>query len=124
MDGDFGNDAITTMGVLGALTKEYASDEQAFLGFLASALRSALGPSVTITEKGGFLSKKQVTGISVIFGEDRFTLEGNGSGPLQAKVTHVVRGIALKTESIDVRSWLAIVSESVENSVAQHDQAR
>ena len=123
MVGDFGDDAITKLGVLGALSREYASDELAFFGFLASALQSSLGNSVVIETKGGFLTKKQIVSVVVSFGDDRYSLEDH-AGSLVAKVIHVVRGIALKTDVVDVASWLTIVSEVVEQRANEHSESR
>ena len=124
MDGDLEQNGLTKLGVEGALCREYASDEKAFLGFLASSLQKALTDEVEVTQSGGFLSKKTLRAVTLTHGENRFTLEDPGRGPLQAKMTHVVRGIALKTETVSVEEWLAMVSEIVEEKTAQHSAAR
>jgi len=124
MEDEIGEDGLTKLGVAGALCREYEADERAFLGFLAESLQRALGSDVELTYNGGFLTKKTLRGVAFTSGEDRFVLEDPGHGPLKAKMTHVVRGIALKTEAIEIESWLAIVSEIVERKAAKHAAAR
>ena len=124
MDGDVGEDGLTKLGVARALCREYAADERAFLGFVAESMQRALGADVEISYGGGFLKKKTINGVTLISGDNRYTLEDPGHGPLHAKITHVVRGIALKTESVDVETWVELVSEIMERKTAQHSAAR
>ena len=121
MEPDFGEDGLTKLGVAGALSREYAADERAFLGFLATALQRALGGEVDVTYRGGFLTKKTVQSVSIIGGENRYVLEDPGKGPLQAKIVHVVRGIALKNQPIEIESWLTLVAEVIEDRAHRHE---
>ncbi len=114
MQADFGEDGLIKLGVAGALAREYSADAKAFLGFFASAMQNALGDDVEVTYRGGFLTKKTVQSVSLLGGENRFILEDPGKGPLQAKMVHTVRGIALKTQLIDIETWLSLISDVIE----------
>ena len=124
MAGELGEDGLTRVGVAGALCREYEADEKAFLGFLADSLTKAFGSEVERLVKGGFLAKKTLRGISLQHGDAKYTLEDPGSGPLKATITHVVRGIALKTESVSVNDWLDQISEIAEQKASQHASTR
>jgi len=124
MDSEIGGDGVTQIGVAGALCREYLADERAFLGFLAASLQRAFGSDVELAYSGGFLSKKTLHSVTLTFGENRFVLEDPVRGPLQATTVHIVRGIALKTATMPVEEWLAVVAELAEQKVAQHAAAR
>jgi hypothetical protein len=124
MAGELGEDGLTRLGVAGALYREYAADEKAFLAFLADSLDRAFGSEVERLVKGGFLSKKVLRGVVLSHGDARYTLEDPGDGALKASITHVVRGIALKTELIKVQEWLAIISEIAEARASEHAATR
>ncbi len=120
----FGDDGLTKLGVAGALCREYAADEKAVLGFLANALQKALPNDVELLYKSAFLGKKTLRGVVVINYDNPYRREHTRPGALQASSTHVVRGIALKTEKFDVPTWLAIVSEVAEIKASEHSSAR
>ncbi|MDR3690464.1 MAG: hypothetical protein P4L46_13890 [Fimbriimonas sp.] len=124
MDGGIGDDGLTKLGVAAALSREYEADEKAFMGFLAQSLERILGPDVELAYSGGFLAKKTLRSVTLSCGEDRFTLEDPGHGPLKAKMVHFVRGIALKTVEMKVDEWLAAVSEIIELRASEHAAAR
>lgn len=63
--------------------------------------------------RGGLFSKRSVKQVTTRLGEDRYSLEDPGHGPLRASFTHVVRGIALKTEEIPVTEWIARLGETL-----------
>jgi len=110
------------MGVAGALAQQYMTDQREFLPMLARLLKSVMPSSVQTIETGLF--KKTIKGLTLTQGENRLSLVESGSGGLEASHTRVVRGIALKTESITVEEWLTMVSESLEESAQKNAQAR
>jgi len=110
------------LGVSAALAQEYAQDQREFLPLIASVLKSALPNDVEVLEQGLF--KKTIRGVSVRQGENKLLLEDVGRGSLQASFTRVVRGIALKTESISVEEWVALVGEALEKSAKDNLAAR
>src|SRR5271156_5764353 len=97
---DFEDQAWVKMGVAGALEQEYLKDQGFFLELLAKTLSTAL-PDETALQTKGFL-KKAVVGVQVSLGDYRYCFEKPDHGPVLAKKTKIVRGIALKTEEIPV----------------------
>ena len=113
---------IVGIGVAAALTKEFIADQRAFLPMLARLLKESLPDQVQCLESGLF--KKTIHGIVVTSGENRLTLEDTGRGPISASFTRVVRGIALKTESLQIEEWLVLLAEVLEESATHNAQAR
>lgn len=110
------------MGVAGALEREYVKDQTFFVQQLAKTLSDALpGEVQTITT--GFL-KKTVVGVVVSFGDVRYTFEKPDHGPVFALKTKVVRGIALKSDEVDVGLALQELGEALELRAAKSGQAR
>jgi hypothetical protein len=60
-----------------------------------------------------------------MLGDDRYILEDPGHGNLQATRTRIVRGIALKTETISVQEWVqelgSILDERARTSAAARE---
>ena len=111
-------------GVAATLSKQYAADQRVFLELLAAMLDGALPDEAEVVKRGGLFSKKTVAKVIVTFGEFRYTLEDTGHGPLQAWRTRIVRGIALKTESIPVETWLAEMSANLDERAQTSAAAR
>ncbi len=121
---DLGDDGVTRIGVAGALAREYLADQHRFLEILAGVLQRSLGDYVQVKYSGGFLSKRQLKGIALAYDDYVYALEKDGTRPIRATMTHTVRGITLKTETISVEEWVKTVSALIESSAAQHASAR
>jgi hypothetical protein len=118
----FEDQSWVKMGVAGALEREYVKDQTFFVQQLAKTLSDALpGEVQTITT--GFL-KKTVVGVVVSFGDVRYTFEKPDHGPVFALKTKVVRGIALKSDEVDVGLALQELGEALELRAAKSGQAR
>lgn len=124
MSDEFEQQDWVKVGVAATLAKEYAADQRNLLELLALMLESSLPGEAEIERKGGLFSKKTVHRIRVQVGDDRYTLEDPGRGPLQASKTRVVRGIALKTEPISVEEWINALSAEMETKAKSHAEAR
>jgi hypothetical protein len=84
-----------------------AHDAHAFLQALATKLDGALPGQVRIGRHGGlFAREKPVQRLKLELDEFRHAIEDAGQGRLKAERTHVVRGIALKTEPLGVEEWI------------------
>jgi hypothetical protein len=103
-------------GVAGELIKRHGEDQRAFLQALAQLFQAALPDATTIEQRGGWFAKKTLHRLTVDLGEQRYTLEDPGSGPLQAFRTRVVRGIALRTEAIPIDEWVGELGAALEAS--------
>lgn len=117
-------DPLVKVGIAGALEKELQGDHATFVQFLASAFERAFPNQTELKFEGGFLAKKRLAGLSIRLGDDAYALIKPRNGPLQANRTHVVRGIALKTEPLTVDEWMREVSIRLETQVAQDQDAR
>lgn len=121
---DLEDDPLVQIGVAGALTRELQQDHELFIQSLARTLQTAFPNEAELKMEGGFLAKKRLAGVSIKLGDDVFTITKPSRGPLEATRTHVVRGIALKTEPIPVDQWLQEISTRIEESVGKNSQAR
>ncbi len=124
MSDEFEQQEWLKFGVAATLSKQYAADQRAFLELLAAMLDSALPDEAEVVKRGGLFSKKTIAKVIVNFGDYRYTLEDPGRGPLQASRTRIVRGIALKTESIPVEDWLDELSANLDERVRTNATAR
>jgi hypothetical protein len=122
MPDEFEQQEWVKLGVAAALSRQYAADQRTFLANLAEMLQSAMPGEVQLSQRGGLFSKKTVQAISLPLGDDRYTLEDTGRGPLRATRVHVVRGIALKTDEIPVDQWLTEIGAGLD-ALAQRSAA-
>ncbi|HVT11350.1 MAG TPA: hypothetical protein VHE55_03715 [Fimbriimonadaceae bacterium] len=121
---DFEDDPMVKMGVAGALSRELRQDHEMFIQSFARMLQAAFPNEAQLRYEGGFLSKKRLAGVSIQLGDDLYSLVKPSKGPLESTRTHVVRGIALKTEPIPVDQWLAEISAAIEAKVGGDAAAR
>ncbi len=123
MSDDFEQQEWVKLGVAAALAKQYSGDQRVFLQRLADMLSAALPNETTVERTGGlFVRHKTVKRINVNLGNDRYALWDPGYGNLESSRVKVVRGIALKTESITVPQMLEAIGEAIE-ARAQNSQA-
>lgn len=121
---DFEDDPLIQLGVAGALAKQLHLDHEQFIQFFAQALQTAFPNEAQLKFEGGFLSKKRLCGVSIKLGDDVYSLAKPAKGSMESNRTHVVRGIALKTEPIPVDQWLQEVSTKIEETVGKNSAAR
>jgi hypothetical protein len=89
------------------------TDLAIFVDVLASKLEAALPGLATVRRSGGLFSKRRsVDNIVVALGEQRFTLSCRGGG-LAAEVEHLVRGVRLSGEPVDLDTWLQRFSQAL-----------
>ncbi len=124
MEDEFEQQEWFKFGMAATLMKQYSSDQRTFFELLAQMLEGLLPDEASIARHGGFFAKKTVRKIVVTLGENRYTLEDPGRGQLQSSRTHIVRGIALKTESIPVQDWLAELGTSLDERARASGAAR
>jgi len=110
------------LGVAAALGQEYAKDSKAFLGFLGSLLKGAMPEETEIRTRGLF--KKTVEAVVLDLGGWRYQIEDPGRGPLLATRAQVVRGIALKTETIPIEECLAELEATLTARAGENAKAR
>ena len=111
------------VGVAGALAHAYAQDSRGFLPLLAIVLAGALPDETEVERKGGlFQREKPVRKIAVTLGDNIYTLEDLGRGPLVASRVKIVRGIKLKTDALPTEEWLAEVSAEISAHARQNEK--
>jgi hypothetical protein len=98
------------LDLLAASLRADATDTAAFLEALATRLEAALPGQVEVQRKGGFFGGgKRVRRIAVRLGDSHYEIEAEGGTPV-ARRRNVVRGIALKSEDLDVDAWIEALS--------------
>ena len=115
---------FSEVGVAGALARAYAEDMRGFLPLLAIVLTGTLPDETQIERKGGLFQKeKPIRKILVTLGDNIYTLEDLGRGPLVSSRVKVVRGITLKTEAIPTENWLAELSAEIAARAQRNEKA-
>jgi hypothetical protein len=112
------------IGVSASLLKQYGQDSKLFLERLANWLEQIM-PSETKVKRRGFFSHKSIAKLTISAGDLQYGIEDPGSGLLSFIRTHVVKGIALKSEEMKPDQWLSefgdIVKERAKGSQAALD---
>ena len=117
-------DGFSEVGVAGALGRAYAQDARTFLPLLAQVLQGALPDETQVERRGGLFQRdKPVRKVTVTLGDQTYTLEDAGRGPLAAQRAKAVRGITLKTEALPVEEWLADLSAEIAARAQQSEKA-
>ncbi len=102
-----------SLGVSGALLSRYQQDQQALLEQLATFLEATLPRQTVVQRTRGLIGPKRTTALTVELGNARYRLEqGKGSG-LDASRIRVVRGVAVRTETLAVEAWIEDVSAAL-----------
>ena len=101
-----------------------ATDLNAFVEALAVKLEGALPGRVTIARQGGLFSRsKGVREISVDMGDSRYSLVSNG-GRIETTRRNEVRGIAIKSEPLELDEWIAALSRELEAAARESAEGR
>lgn len=120
-------DPAVKIGVAANLARYYSTEGRGLLSPLARLLQDSLGSAVELQMAGGFFSKKELVGLTFTLGEWRYSLTDAGgdkkAGPLVARRTRVVRGIALKTEELPMAAWLEEVGLALEVEAQTNQEA-
>ena len=100
-------DAAPDIDLVAAALRADLQDSRTFLEALAVRLEGGLPGIARVQRKrAGFLSRDRVVQrIEVTLGDDRFACELAPQG-VTAERVHVVRGIALKRETVPVERWI------------------
>jgi hypothetical protein len=104
------------LDLLAASLRADATDTAAFLAALAARLEGA--------RKGRlFGGAKTVRRIAVRLGDTHYDIAAEG-GALEARRRSVVRGISLKSETLDVDAWIDALSRDLLALAEQSDRGR
>jgi hypothetical protein len=101
-----------------------AADLEAFVEALAAKLEAALPDQVQVERRGGLLGgNKRVRRIEVTVGDQRYEAE-HDRGRLTCRRRSVVRGIALKTQELDLDAWIAALSQDLLEESERSERGR
>lgn len=108
--------------LLAASLRADSSDMATWVAVLGNKLAQALPTRVRL-RRGGFLGNGPVTGLATDLGGWRFALHLEHGQPL-AERTHVVRGIALKSETLPLDEWIDALSQALADLAASSARER
>jgi hypothetical protein len=112
------------LDLLAASLRADAGDVDAFVEALAVKLEAALPGQVEVERRGGLLGgRKRVRRIEVTLGDQRYELEAE-HGRVTCRRRSVVRGIALKTQELDLDAWIAALSQDLVEEAERSDRGR
>jgi hypothetical protein len=112
------------LDLLAASLRADAGDVDAFVETLAVKLEAALPGQVEVERRGGLLGgRKRVRRIEVTLGDQRYELEAE-RGRVTGRRRSVVRGIALKTQELDLDAWIAAVSQDLVEEAERSERGR
>lgn len=115
---------LESIGVASALQRDFFAEGQTFLVALAGVMERALPANTEVVRSGGLLTRKVVTGLRLTLGDFRYEMDGADPRQIVCRRTHVVRGISLKTEAMDVPAWLEEVGAASETEMLRSRQVR
>lgn len=106
--------------LLAASLRADAGDTHAFTEALAHKLEGALPNRVRVERAGGLFARSHgVQRIQVQLGEWAYELIAGPGSALDARRTHLVRGVTLKSEQIGLDEWIEALSVDLAE-LAQH----
>ena len=111
-----------TMGfeLLAASLRADAGDTRAFVEALARKLENALPSRVHVDRRSGLFSHEHpVQRIQVQLGDWAYELICGPGSTVDTRRTHLVRGVALKSEQIGLDEWIDTLSAELAE-LAQH----
>ena len=106
-----------SLGVAGALLVRYQQDQQALLEQLATFLESTLPRQTSVRRTLGVLGPRRTTALGIEIGGMRYELTQADRSGLEAGRTRVVRGVAVRTEPLQVEIWLKELSAALGNEL-------
>jgi hypothetical protein len=99
-----------------------AGDVDVFFDVLVAKLAQVLPGQVEV-RRGGFLGRGKPEAVTVTLGDRRYDAERDRRRVACRRRT-VVRGIALKSEELDVGAWVDALSADLVDEAARSERAR
>ena len=121
---DFEEPPGLSFDLLAASLRADARDLGTFLEALAAKLEDALPGAVAIHRQGGFLKRDHpAQNLKVSLGDHDFAIERVGTG-VRCSVAHTIRGISVKTESVELEQWIEALSRDLAEHAKENTRAR
>jgi hypothetical protein len=115
---------MADLDLVAASLRADAADLDAFVEALAVKLAGALPGQVDVERKGGLLGGgKRVRRIEVSVGDQRYEAE-HDRGRVTCRRRSVVRGIALKTQELDLDAWIEALSKDLVEEADRSERGR
>jgi hypothetical protein len=111
MDDESENTSGMELELLAASLRADAADAPTWVAVLGNKLAGAL-PGRVHLHHGGMFGNGPVNGLAADLGTWRLALRLEHDQPV-AERTHVVRGIALKTESLPLDAWIDALTQAL-----------
>ncbi|MDX6687741.1 MAG: hypothetical protein QOF86_3869 [Baekduia sp.] len=108
--------------LLASALKADARDVDVFFDVLVAKLADVLPEQVEV-QRGGLLGRAGAKAVVVTLGDRRYEAERNRKRVACRRRT-VVRGIALKSEELDVAAWIDALSADLVDEAARNERAR
>ncbi|MGD0380437.1 MAG: hypothetical protein ABSC30_10685 [Acidimicrobiales bacterium] len=107
-----------------AMVQSNATDVHIMLKVLAGQLSEVLGPRVVVERAGGLLRKSnEVKALEVTLGDDVLRAQVEG-GSVRCSVAHSSGGIRIRSESVDLDSWLKRLLTALKEEAVHSEGAR
>ena len=102
-----------SLGVAGALLSTYQRDQHALLEQLSTFLEGTLARQTKVRRSLGLIGPRRTTAVVVELGGARYSLAEVPGGGLEGSRTRIVRGVAVRTESLAVETWLNELADAL-----------
>jgi uncharacterized protein YhdP len=107
------DESALDLDLLAASLRADSSDLSAFVESMAAKLEEAVPGRVRVERRrNGMFGAKTVRSVSVDLGDRRLELRAEG-GAVQTRCARLSGGIVLKSETLDMDDWLAMLSEAL-----------
>jgi len=107
-----------------ATVQSNATDVHIMLKVLAGQLAEVLGPRVVVERAGGILRKSDdVKALEVTLGDDVLRAQVEGAS-VRCSVAHSSGGIRIRSESVDLDTWLKRLLAALRQEAAHSEGAR
>jgi hypothetical protein len=120
------DDGELQLDLLASSLRADSADLGTFVESLAAKLEDAIPRLVSVQRgRSGMFGPKVVRKITVSAGGDRLELVSGGAGEqVQAQRCRVSGGITLKTEPVDIDTWLTALTEALSTEAGRNQQTR
>ena len=117
-------DEPADLDLVAASLRADAADLDGFVEALAVRLEGALPGQVEVERKGGLLGgNKRVRRIEVSLGDQRYEADVD-RGRVTCRRRSVVRGIALKTQELELDAWIDALSRDLVDESERSERGR
>jgi hypothetical protein len=112
------------MELAAASLRADSSDVRVLVGALSDQLSEALGSRLEVKRAGGLLRRSnEIRSITITLEEDQFGAEVD-NGTLRCTIGHSSGGIRIRSEKVDVDSWLSRLLDALKAEAAHSQGVR